>query len=642
MAIRIGFKIVFGFLFFSLDSLSQQKIVDLDPVTVTSSLSFQKASQTGRNIVVVKGEEFGNLPVHSLDELLRYVPGVEVQARGPMGSQSDIVIRGGTFQQVLVILDGIRLNDPITGHFNSYIPIAPAEIERIEILKGASSAIYGTEAVGGVIHIITKTFAKNKIAGGDKKYDLSAQGTLGEFNLIHTNLGGYYHNNNTAIGGGFLSANSKGQPQRGARGYFNNQTASLSFNQRFSDQLDLSLRSAYDDRDFSAQNFYTTFVSDTAREKVKTLWNQASLNYHSSVHHLSLDLGYKNATDIFTFNSALSPNENKSGLWQALGVYRYNLKPASTITTGLQFQNRSIRSNDRGNHELKQGAAFAILNHNLSERFFIAPALRLDWDQRAGMEVVPQLNVSYKLQQFQLRASTGKTIRQADFTERFNNYNKPLVTSGSIGNPDLVAERSFSNEAGIDWIRPSLKLSATIFNRAQSNVIDWVVTPYSDMPRRENLSPNGTYALASNISKVDTRGIETDIQYMISLTGRNQLWTTLGLTWLKSESTGKSFYISSHANVLANFSARFKSPGYVISLNGLYKNRNPQQASAINATVSREYFVLNLKAEARLWQNAGVYLQLDNIFDKTYQDILGSPMPGRWLMGGINLNFNKG
>jgi vitamin B12 transporter len=81
---------------------------------------------------------------------------------GPMGTQSDFVLRGGTFQQVLVVLDGLRLNDPITGHFSSYVPITPGEIERIEVLKGASSAIYGSDAVGGVIHIITKTFGEKR------------------------------------------------------------------------------------------------------------------------------------------------------------------------------------------------------------------------------------------------------------------------------------------------------------------------------------------------------------------------------------------------------------------------------------------------------------------------------------------------
>ena len=136
-----------------------QDTITLDPVSISASLKPINVSKTGRNIVIIKGEEFNKLPVHTVDDLLRYLPGIEVQARGPMGSQSDIVIRGGTFQQVLVVLDGLRLNDPNSGHFTGYIPIAPSEIDRIEIVKGASSAIYGSEAVGGVIHIITNTFA---------------------------------------------------------------------------------------------------------------------------------------------------------------------------------------------------------------------------------------------------------------------------------------------------------------------------------------------------------------------------------------------------------------------------------------------------------------------------------------------------
>src|SRR6476646_1067366 len=91
---------------------AQDSSFSLNPVTVTASLKPVKASNTGRNLLVIEGERFRNLPVNSVDELLRYLPGIEVQARGPMGMQSDIVLRGGTFQQVLVILDGLRLNDP--------------------------------------------------------------------------------------------------------------------------------------------------------------------------------------------------------------------------------------------------------------------------------------------------------------------------------------------------------------------------------------------------------------------------------------------------------------------------------------------------------------------------------------------------
>ena len=137
-----------------------------------------------------------------------------------MRAQSDVVIRGGTFQQVLIILDGLRLNDPNTGHFNSYIPIAPAEIDHIEILKGAASAIYGSEAVGGVIHIITKTFSAQI---KDNKKQFSVQGTAGQYGLWAINAGGVYHHNNTAVSGGLLTNNADGHAAR-TRKFFNNNT----------------------------------------------------------------------------------------------------------------------------------------------------------------------------------------------------------------------------------------------------------------------------------------------------------------------------------------------------------------------------------------------------------------------------------
>jgi iron complex outermembrane receptor protein len=175
-----------------------------------------------------------------------------------MGSQSDIIMRGGTFQQVLVIIDGTRLNDPLTGHFNSYMPIAPGEIDRIEVLKGASSAIYGTEAVGGVIHIITKSFAQNV-----KKNSISAQVTGGEYGLLQwAGIRAYTDGKNT-VGGGIITNHADGQQQRGTTGYFDNTTASLSYARKLNEHWNLAIRTAYDDRSFSAQNYYTTFASDT-------------------------------------------------------------------------------------------------------------------------------------------------------------------------------------------------------------------------------------------------------------------------------------------------------------------------------------------------------------------------------------------
>ena len=656
-------------------AFAQEKSNELDPVTITTSLSSEKASQTGRNLFVIKGERFSNLPVHSIDELLRYLPGIEVQSRGPMGSQSDIVLRGGTFQQVLVILDGLRLNDPNSGHFTSYIPIVPSEIDRIEILKGASSAIYGSEAVGGVINIVTKTFAasfdklrmtndrmtnnrmandklrmtndkltNDKLETNPSKANAVAQITGGEYNFRNFNAGGFYKNATTAVSAGLLTNNTDGQPQRGTRGFVRNTTVSLSFSHQLGKRWELKFRTAYDDRKFAAQNFYTTFVSDTAQEHVTSYWNQLALVYSSKKNIVSFNAGYKNLYDQYKFNSGLTPNKNNSKLLQALVTDEWAVKEGTKITSGVQILNKKIVSNDRGNHQVNQAAAFAVLNQQFGKSWFVSPGLRLDYNDRYGFELVPQINLSYKTDHAQLRGSAGKTIRDADFTERYNNYNKAFVSSGSIGNPGLQPEHSFSYEAGADYFfKNHLKISGTFFQRYQKGVIDYVPTPYAEMPRKINLSPTGNYALAKNISSVNTKGFEAEVQYSKQW-NQQQLWATVGFTWLddKSSSATPSFYISSHAKFLNTFNVVYSSKQFSISVNELYKKRKPQTSSASIAKISADYFVMNAKAEIFLVKKLfSAFFEADNIFNKSYADLLGSQMPGRWLMGGIKISLSK-
>ena len=626
------------FVLLSVNVRAQQGEVELDPVTITATLHPVSSSATGRNITVIKGEQFSKLPVNSIDELLRYLPGLEVQMRGPMGSQSDIVLRGGTFQQVLVILDGIRINDPNTGHFNSYIPIAPSEIDRIEILKGASSAIYGSEAVGGVIQIITKTFSAKR---AEKTKQLSMQGAAGEYGLINGQLGGYYQNNNTALAGGIISNNATGQQQRGTRGYFHNNSASVSINQFLNQYWNISFRTAYDSRDFAAQNFYTTFKSDTANEKVSTIWNQFKLGYEKEQKSFSLNVGYKAVKDQYQFNSAGTANLNKSGLLQGLAIYKWQVSGKTTFTTGGQWVNKQMRSNDRGDHSLNQAGGFVVVDEKIGDQLNISPAMRIEWHQRNGWQLVPQVNVSYKLPYLQLRGSAGRTTRDADFTERFNNYNKSFVSSGSIGNPDLVAENSYSYEAGLDFFGiKNMRVSSTFFQQRFTQLIDYVTTPYAAMPRKENLSPSGTYALAENLGKVNSTGVETDIQYSKKYKNEQEFWATAGFTYIdsKSDNATPSFYLSSHARFLTNFNVRYTLKQISVSINGLYKQRASQLSTPINAEISKDYFVLNAQLQAFVYKKkASIFLQLDNVFNTHYSDLLGSQMPARWLMGGFKI-----
>jgi vitamin B12 transporter len=280
-----------------------------------------------------------------------------------------------------------------------------------------------------------------------------------------------------------ISNNADGPLQRGTREFYHNHTVSLSASHYFNTNWQLSLRSAYDKRHFSAQNYYTTFTSDTATEAVESFWNQMNLAFRKGKNKWITDAGYKKATDEYAFNSGSAANKNISTLFQSSSRYEHEFSAATSLIAGIQFQNKSISSNDRGNHTINQAAGFILFNQSVANKLFLSPALRVDYTQNSGTELVPQLNVAYKIKNLQLRASAGKTIRQPDFTELYNNYNKIVVTSGSIGNPNLVAERSFSYEAGADlFIRKEWKISTSVFRRNQSQLIDWVTTNYTLQP----------------------------------------------------------------------------------------------------------------------------------------------------------------
>lgn len=623
-------------LFIAKSSSAQDSTLLMENVTVTASIAAQEQKESGRNIIVIKGESFARLPVYSIDELLKYLPGIEVQQRGPQGSQSDIVIRGGTFQQVLVIIDGVKLNDPLTGHFSMYIPIHPSEIERIEILKGAASAIWGSEAVGGVVNIITKTFTKGKT-----KKEIKARGVAGEYGLLNGDLYAGYTNNKTTIAAGLLSNNAKGQTLRGTDGFFHLTTANLSFSRQFNEQWTANFRTAADFRDFNAQNFYTSFASDTAKEKVNTWWNHLNIQKKAKKGLLNIDVAYKKLRDRYWFRPSSVSNDNKTNLLTAQLYYLSELNNKHSYTVGVQSHRKEIRSNDRGNHSLWHGAVYSIFRHRLGHGLYLNESLRLDWDESYGFVLSPQFNLAWAPSKITVRSSIGRSFRDADFTERYNNYNKALVTSGRIGNPDLEAEQSWNAELGADYNFSSrFRISGTVFYRDHRNLIDWATTPYANMPRKSNLVPTGTYALAKNVEEIKTTGAELDAVYNDKLGKNSSLMATAGFTWLRSrnDEAVPSFYISSHARFLANFSVLYTYKSFSAGMNAVFKKRDEQKSAAINAALSPSYFVLNTKlGYAFAAGRSKLFFQADNLFNKRYSDLLGAQMPGRWLSAGIEI-----
>jgi iron complex outermembrane receptor protein len=626
----------------SLQLKAQNREIILDPVSVSATITPSSVSKSGRNIVVISAREIEKMPASSLDEVLRYLPGVEVQSRGPLGAQADFSLRGATFQQVLVILDGVRINDPLTGHFNSYIPIAPSEIERIEILKGASSAIYGADAVGGVINIISKSF---QAAKDQKVAKASAELGRGEYNLFKNRAAVSWQSKGTVLNAGYLLNKTDGQLLRGSRSFLDMNTISLSAKQFIGENTSISYRFARDSRNFNAQNFYTQFLSDTATEEVISNWHQASLRHQHGKHSLQLDGAWKEASDQFRFNRLSTANTNYSGIVQAQLTHQFRLNEKASLISGVQWIGRKVESNNRGNHRINYGGVFSVLNQQIGENLVISPAIRLDYNERSGAEILPQLNLSYRNELLQVRGSAGRSTREADFTERFNNYQPSLIkTGGRMGNPDLKPESSWNFEAGYDiFLSKSIRISNTGFSRLHRNLIDYETTAYKDMPRKVNLDSTGNYLLAKNLSKVVTNGVELDVIFQNQLSENQTLDVNIGMIVMKSTSSGNtpSLYVSNHAKFLGNFNLVYQHKNLSLSANGLYKIRSSAEKAGL-LTLSPDYFVMNLRAECRLFENGLVlFFQADNVLNQKYTDILGPQMPGRWLSGGIRVALDR-
>lgn len=621
--------------------LKESPAQDLETIVITGNLRAQKLKETGRNILVIKQDEIQRYPVNSLDELLKVLPGIEVQQRGPQGAQSDIVIRGGTFQQVLVVIDGIRINDPLTGHFNSYIPIHPNDIDRIEILKGSTSGVFGPDAVGGVINIITKQFQEKYI---NEKKQGQVKLSAGSYGMFNKSAYVRFQEKRSYISAGYQQLKAEGPQLRGTTGYFNNSNFVLSVGRKFNQEWSMMLRGAIDNRSFNAQNFYTTFVSDTASEKVSSTWQQALITRKTEKSTLEIMAGAKQLLDIFNFSPAAAANRNKSSLYTFQINNTHQLNDRNNITIGMQSIAKTIRSNDRGDHEHLHAGIFSIITHKLPAHFHLSESIRADWDQSYKWVMVPQFNLAWAPSNITLRTSIGKSIRDADFTERYNNYNKTLVRSGSIGNPLLDAEKAWNMELGMDLKLPkNLELKSTVFRRVQQNLIDWTPTNYSSMPRKENLISTGTYALANNIGSVTTSGFEVDLVGGFVWSEKRRISFKRGVTYLNSVTpTGStpSFYISSHARWLLSNSVILQRGNTFISYSSLYKSRMPQQANNLGVNLTKNYMLHHIKIEQRLIQKKlGIYIQVENLTDVKYSDLLGSIMPGRWWSGGLSVDL---
>ncbi|MFK7937196.1 MAG: TonB-dependent receptor plug domain-containing protein [Saprospiraceae bacterium] len=623
----------------------------MDTIQVKTTRIPLKIRETGRNITVLEARDIQQMAFTSLDDLFQFIPGIEVQARSAFGVQGDITMRGATFTQVQVLVNGMKLNDPLTGHFNSYIPVTPAEIERVEVLRGAAAAMYGADAVGGIINIITKNFATNQA-------DVtSVEGAVnyGENRLVNAQQGFSVQKEKFFVGGGFMMNQSDGQmfseqiideetTLEPYNTFFDIKTSGLSFGYRFNDRWNLQARTAYDYRDFAARYFYTTSPFDKSVETTRNWWNQVQLSNIGSNSQTDFQLAYRNGTDEFVFSPDFpSTNFHTTNFWNFNVNHRQIINDKLQLKFGGQIDHRAVESTDRGDHEDLHFGAYAMGVLRPNQQWNITTSLRLDYDENYNFEVTPQLNVAYLIPNGALRAAVGRSIRAADYTERYVSFNLQNLTPGrSLGNADLQAETAWSEEIGIDYsLTNSWQLKATAFARQSSDLIDYISTNEADIPNNANLQAGANYFFASNITNVQTNGLEFESWIRKRFSASSNLQWSLGYTYLNTTNNEDviSVYIASHARHLVNTNFILNVNNFDIAVNGLYKVRDARTAAGINANLAASYQVWNLRLGYNLTPQIGLNLQIHNLLDEEYQNILGARMPNRWVMGGLKFSL---
>ncbi len=623
-------------------SLAQEK---LDTAYVSATRVQSTLQESGKTVLIITAKDIESMPVNTVEDLLQDLAGVNLNSRGGFGVQSDIGLRGSTFSQVLVMIDNQRLNDGLTGHFNNNIPIALSEIARIEVIKGPSGVAYGSDAVGGVIHIKTKTY----LASPSYKFNFGGKAAGGEHGLLNTDMGLYINAKKWAFSGGLKTMKSDG-PEYINPNFGKNSVADSTYNAYFDiknytlsgvyfkDNWKVYLRGAADVREFDAKYFYTASSFDESEESIQAYWLQSAIINEDSNQRTEFNIGYKHNQDTFAFLPTSVNGHTTTRLNSTLTQSRH-IKSVK-LAYGLQYDQTTIESSDRGNHDNFSVAGFGQAQISLTKSWLAVLGARVEHDNQYGTYVIPQVTTTYRLPKITFRSSIGQSLRNPDFTERFVSYNiEQLTANRNVGNPDVMPEKSISADLSADWkVSNKLKWTNTIFMRTSDNLIDYISTNSRNITNLKNLLPDTTYFYTQNISKSTTLGYEASIQYEIFKTDSSYLNVNLDYTFLETNNAENevSKYIANHPIHSISPRLQFRYNRFRASVSSNLITRNPEKIEGINGEVRNQYFLLNARISYKpKYIPARIFVEGRNVLNTEYQEILGARMPGRWLYGGV-------
>ncbi|HXE80896.1 MAG TPA: TonB-dependent receptor, partial [Vicinamibacterales bacterium] len=404
-----------------------------ETVVVTGHAQPVPFENLSRAVVVITREEIARLPVRSVAEVLQYLGSVDVQSRGVLGIQSDFSVRGASFGRTLVLVNGVRMNDAQSGHHNADIPVLLEDVERIEVLYGQGSSLYGADAFGGTINIVTR-----RPEAGERRAAIS----VGQFGHVDASAGASVGKGSLVQSVGVSASRSSGfMPARGF------ETFAASSGTRMGSAGSLLVSHLW--KDFGANGFYGPAPS---RERT----NQTLVAFAQRVRipgaEGSFTTAYRTHGDWFLYDprrAASLPNRHRTHAVEATLKAQRPVAERTRVNAGLTVGGDWIRSNNLGDHAFARASVFAEVQHRITERTLLYPGLRVDVYSSFGTSAAPSLALSTWLSQnLKARASAGRAFRIPTFTELY--YSDP----NHLATPTLTAEHGWEGEAGLDWIGP--------------------------------------------------------------------------------------------------------------------------------------------------------------------------------------------
>lgn len=579
----------------SINGFAQNKENEIDEVNLQGRFLSIPYNDVNENVTVITKQQIQNSPATSIDELLQFHSGLDIKRRGSNGVQSDITIRGSSFEQVLILVNGIRMNDSQTGHNTFNLPFDISAVERIEIMKGSSAKLYGQNVYAGVINIVTKSSSEEQVTikaqGGDfKTYDLSASATFGSekftnlFTISNGASDGYRFNTDYQI-----------------RNFFYQNKLKLN-------DGSLSLQAGFSEKKFGANGFYASPTATNQYEETQA--SVLSLQYQQRFDKLSINSSvyWRRGQDMYLFirqNPSYYRNmhigNNVGGTVNA--TYESSL---GTTGIGVDYRKEFLASSNLGDRERDVTQVF--FDHQFkffNQKLEVNPGA--SWANYSGQNFFyPGMDVGFILNpNHKVFGAVSKGFRIPTFTDLY------YVSPAEIGNPNLVPESAISSELGYRFQNEKILAKVSGFIRNTNNGIDWLKeTPESPWK-------------AENVGKIHLKGFETEFKHQLF----SFLNYRLGYTYLDNQY--KNEELSRYA--LQNLRHQFVAQVDVKFLKYFSNQLIYKYSERVNLG---SYNVLDEQINFR-YKDLNFYVLINNLTNTKYVETNLVPMPGRWFHVGF-------